>query len=137
MACQVAVFLRLHAVVGRHIPKCSVAVTAVLGVPKPVPSACTPACTSQLYFLALLPSPCLFLSPAGAGISVSAGIPDFRSPGTGLYSQLQRFNLPWREAVFDVRYFRHDPKPFCMLAKVCQEHLLLHGCGVRSRMRLC
>lgn len=54
----------------------------------------------------------------GAGISVSAGIPDFRSPGTGLYSQLQRYNLPWPEAVFDIRYFRHNPQPFCMLAKV-------------------
>ena len=30
----------------------------------------------------------------GAGISVSAGIPDFRSPGTGLYSQLEKYNLP-------------------------------------------
>lgn len=54
---------------------------------------------------------------AGAGISVSAGIPDFRSPDTGLYSQLQRYNLPWPEAVFDIRYFRHDPNPFCTLAK--------------------
>ena len=30
----------------------------------------------------------------GAGISVSAGIPDFRSPGTGLYSNLEKYNLP-------------------------------------------
>jgi hypothetical protein len=34
---------------------------------------------------------------------VSAGIPDFRTPGTGLYSQLDRLNLPTPEAVFEVR----------------------------------
>ena len=39
----------------------------------------------------------------GAGASVSAGIPDFRSPGTGLYDNLQKYNLPYAEAVFDVR----------------------------------
>ncbi|WIA31439.1 hypothetical protein OEZ86_002336 [Tetradesmus obliquus] len=55
---------------------------------------------------------------AGAGLSVSAGIPDFRTPGTGLYSQLQRFQLPWPEAVFDIRFFRHNPKPFYLLAKL-------------------
>ena len=48
----------------------------------------------------------------GAGASVSAGIPDFRTPGTGLYSNLQKYNLPYAEAVFDIQYFRHNPAPF-------------------------
>lgn len=43
---------------------------------------------------------------AGAGISTSAGIPDFRSPGTGLYSQLEKYNLPYPEAVFHLDFFR-------------------------------
>lgn len=42
---------------------------------------------------------------------------DFRSPGTGLYSNLQKYNLPKPEAVFDINYFREHPKAFCMLAK--------------------
>ena len=55
----------------------------------------------------------------GAGLSVSAGIPDFRTPGTGLYSNLQKFKLPYPEAVFEINYFRSNPAPFFMLAKVC------------------
>ena len=43
---------------------------------------------------------------AGAGISTSAGIPDFRSPDTGLYSQLEKYNLPFPEAVFHLEFFR-------------------------------
>jgi hypothetical protein len=53
----------------------------------------------------------------GAGVSVSAGIPDFRTPGTGLYSQLERFGLPEPEAVFSIGFFKKNPKPFYMLAK--------------------
>jgi hypothetical protein len=53
----------------------------------------------------------------GAGISTAAGIPDFRSPGTGLYDNLQKYNLPDPQAVFHIGYFRQNPKPFCMLAK--------------------
>ncbi|KAF8071129.1 sirt2 [Scenedesmus sp. PABB004] len=53
----------------------------------------------------------------GAGTSVSAGIPDFRTPGTGLYSQLERFALPEPEAVFSIKFFKKDPKPFHLLAK--------------------
>lgn len=54
---------------------------------------------------------------AGAGISTSAGIPDFRSPETGLYSNLQKYNLPDPMAIFALDYFRENPEPFCMLAK--------------------
>jgi hypothetical protein len=46
----------------------------------------------------------IFMS--GAGISTSAGIPDFRSPKTGLYSKLSKYNLPYPEAVFELSYFR-------------------------------
>ncbi|XP_018946558.1 NAD-dependent protein deacetylase sirtuin-2 [Cyprinus carpio] len=53
----------------------------------------------------------------GAGISTSAGIPDFRSPGTGLYANLQKFNLPYPEAIFQIDYFKKHPEPFFALAR--------------------
>lgn len=53
----------------------------------------------------------------GAGISTSCGIPDFRSPKTGLYSNLKRLKLPYPEAVFDIDYFKESPKAFYTLAE--------------------
>jgi NAD-dependent deacetylase sirtuin 2 len=53
----------------------------------------------------------------GAGISVSAGIPDFRTPGSGLYDNLKKYKLPKPEAMFDIEYFRKNPAPFYDLAR--------------------
>jgi len=52
----------------------------------------------------------------GAGVSVSAGIPDFRSE-KGLYSRLGEYDLPYPQAVFEIDYFRAKPRPFYRLAK--------------------
>lgn len=53
----------------------------------------------------------------GAGISTSAGVPDFRTPTTGLYDKLKPLKLPYPEAIFSINYFRHTPEPFYALAK--------------------
>ncbi|XP_075223423.1 sirtuin 2 [Lycorma delicatula] len=57
------------------------------------------------------------ITMAGAGISTSAGIPDFRSPGSGLYHNLEKYNLPDPQAIFDIDFFRTNPQPFFTLAK--------------------
>ncbi|GAM28633.1 hypothetical protein SAMD00019534_118090 [Acytostelium subglobosum LB1] len=53
----------------------------------------------------------------GAGISVASGIPDFRSPKTGLYHNLAKYNLSHPTDIFDIEFFEENPKPFFTLAK--------------------
>lgn len=50
-------------------------------------------------------------------LSLFPGIPDFRSPGSGLYNNLEKYNLPHPEAIFDIEFFKTNPKPFFVLAK--------------------
>ncbi|XP_023233453.1 NAD-dependent protein deacetylase sirtuin-1-like [Centruroides sculpturatus] len=54
----------------------------------------------------------------GAGVSVSCGIPDFRSIN-GIYARLSKEypDLPDPQAMFDINYFRKDPRPFFKFAK--------------------
>nr|XP_036214631.1 NAD-dependent histone deacetylase sirtuin-1 [Bactrocera oleae] len=54
----------------------------------------------------------------GAGVSVSCGIPDFRS-SDGIYSRLAKDfpNLPDPQAMFDINYFSSDPRPFFKFAR--------------------
>lgn len=52
----------------------------------------------------------------GAGISCAAGVPDFRTKGAGLYSQMQRQGFPHPEELFDLECFLEDPEPFYQVA---------------------
>lgn len=40
-----------------------------------------------------------------------------RTPGTGLYDNLQKYKIPEPTAIFDLDYFWYDPRPFFCLAK--------------------
>lgn len=55
----------------------------------------------------------------GAGISVSCGIPDFRSKDSGLYSTLdtEALGLSCPEELFDWEFFQEDPSPFYKFAR--------------------
>lgn len=54
----------------------------------------------------------------GAGVSVSCGIPDFRSRD-GIYSRLaiDYPDLPDPQAMFSISYFNQDPRPFFKFAR--------------------
>ncbi|KAI8369870.1 DHS-like NAD/FAD-binding domain-containing protein, partial [Choanephora cucurbitarum] len=52
----------------------------------------------------------------GAGVSVSCGIPDFRSE-KGIYSRLQEYELDDPQQMFDIEYFREMPEIFYTFAK--------------------
>ncbi|KAG7891471.1 hypothetical protein KL936_001414 [Ogataea polymorpha] len=81
----------------------------------------------------------------GAGISTSCGIPDFRSPKTGLYSNLKRLQLPYPEAVFDIDYFRKNPKAFYTLAEELYPgkfvpskfHYFIRLCQDKKKLKRC
>ena len=41
----------------------------------------------------------------------------YRTPGTGLYDNLQQYKIPEPTAIFDLDFFWYDPRPFFCLAK--------------------
>lgn len=99
-------------------------VTRALSLVRPsAPEAAAPAAppSSELpddeHVAALLRRAEKVIVMVGAGLSTAAGIPDFRTPGTGLYYQLEKYELPSPQAIFSIDYFRARPEPFHLLAR--------------------
>lgn len=64
----------------------------------------------------------------GAGISVAAGIPDWRSPGTGIFSRIGEMlgeEIDPPELLFDLNYFMMEPKFYYAYRKVLLKHFNL------------
>ena len=53
----------------------------------------------------------------GAGISVKSGIPDFRSPGTGIYDNIKKYGILKPDLLFNRAFIKNAPKPFFSLVK--------------------
>ena len=68
----------------------------------------------------------------GAGVSVSCGIPDFRSKESGLYNTLNcaEFGIPSAELLFDLDFFQIDAEPFYRFAPTLlpQEEMMPSFC---------
>ena len=68
--------------------------------------------------IALIKKSSNILVLTGAGLSVSCGIPDFRSEN-GVYARLkvEYPELPDPQAMFDMKFFETEPRPFFRFAK--------------------
>jgi len=85
---------------------------------------------------------CLVMT--GAGVSTSAGIPDFRSPN-GLYGQLAKYKISRPEDVFVFDLFKEDPRPYFRLAKefssgrfrATSTHRFIKRLNVHGKLRRC
>ncbi|NP_001089567.1 sirtuin (silent mating type information regulation 2 homolog) 3, gene 2 L homeolog [Xenopus laevis] len=99
----------------RQLPKS----TLVKNISAIKPNKCPMGCKDLADILDLIARNCCrnIIVMAGAGISTASGIPDFRSPGSGIYDNLQKYDIPYPEAIFDINYFVCNPKPFFHLAK--------------------
>ena len=89
--------------------------------------------------ISLLQSHARILVVTGAGISVSCGVPDFRSK-QGLYTALRGSRIPALDGVseaeelFDISLFRADPAPFYAVARVLYDVApVLGGTPVATR----
>jgi NAD-dependent deacetylase len=77
-----------------------------VGPPAPVTTAAGPSAGATRLAELLLASDGRAVALTGAGVSVPSGIPDFRTPGTGLWANVD----PMEVAHIDV--FRRDPERF-------------------------
>ena len=88
-----------------------------------------PATSGAARLAELLRSAGRVVALTGAGISVPSGIPDFRSPGTGLWANVDPME------VAHINVFRRDPERFWQLLRHALRHAARQAAQRRPRAR--
>ncbi|KAI0564281.1 Sirtuin [Gracilaria domingensis] len=82
----------------------------------PSPPSARPPRVTLAHVASLVLSARNIVALVGAGVSVSSGIPDFRSAGGVYDAVMRRFDLCDPQQIFCLEEFRHDPSMFFQFA---------------------
>ena len=68
---------------------------------------------------------------------IACGVPDFRSPASGLYDNFAQYDLPILQTFFYIRYIHVFIWYYTEVTVKCCKYVLRVACSVRNRLCRC